>query len=129
MDPQALLYDLNGSYGLNLREGPGADELTAEGLTTDALEAAMAEKINAMITGDFSGLIRILYRIDVSESRLRQLLQENKATDAGRLIARLILERLWQKILTRREYSRGSAGHGAADTDRGNAEPDDEEKW
>ena len=121
MDPQALLYDLNGSYGLHLREGPGADELTADGLTVDALEAAMAEKINAMITGDFSGLIRILYRIDVSESRLRQLLQENKATDAGRLIAQLILERLWQKILTRREYSRGSAA--SADT------PDDEEKW
>ena len=116
MDPQALLYDLDGSYGLNLGKSLGA-----EGLTTVLLEAAMAEKIDAMITEDFSALIRILYRIDVSESRLRQLLQENQATDAGRLIARLILERLWQKILTRREYSRGNAAPDNA--------PDEEERW
>ena len=90
----------------------------------------MAEKINAMITGDFSALIRILYRVDVSESRLRQLLQENKATDAGRLIARLILERQWQKILTRREYSREDADRGEADTSQGSAAADDAaERW
>ena len=110
MDPQALRYDLNGSYGLDLRET----------LTANALETALAEKVNAMINGDFSALVQILYRIDVSESRLRQLLLENKATDAGQLIARLILERQWQKILTRREFSRGNADQG---------EPDDVERW
>ena len=126
MDLQALRYDLNGSYGLDLREA----------LTANALETALAEKVNAMINGDFSALVQILYRIDVSESRLRQLLRENKATDAGQLIARLILERQWQKILTRREFSRGNAAQGAAgDADCGTAGgedrsgPDDAERW
>jgi len=106
METKALLYDLNTSYGLDLQEAR----------TMDVLEALLAERVNAMINGDFSALVQLLYRIDISESRLRGLLQENQTSDAGQLIARLILERQWQKILTRREYSR-------RDT------PGEEERW
>ena len=106
METKALLYDLNTSYGLNLQETPAMD----------SLEALLAERVNAMINGDFSALVQLLYRIDINESRLRLILQENRASDAGQLIARLILERQWQKILTRREYSR-------RDT------PGEEERW
>jgi len=95
METTALLYDLNTSYGLDLQEV----------LTVETLEALLAERINDMINKDFDALIQLLYRIDINESRLRLLLQENQASDAGRLIARMILERQWQKILTRREYS------------------------
>ena len=94
MEVTALLYDLNASYGLGLREAS----------TIDALETILAERLNALIDTDFSTLVQLLYRVDVSESRLRQLLQENTTTDAGRLIARLLLERQWQKIKTRRQY-------------------------
>jgi hypothetical protein len=106
METKALLYDLNNAYGLDLRDVP----------TMDALEALLAERVNIMINRDFSALVQLLYRIDINESRLRLLLQENQGSDAGLLIARLILERQWQKILTRREYSR-------QDT------PDDEDRW
>jgi hypothetical protein len=94
MEVQTLQYDLNNTHGLDL-------PVTA---TLEMLEQALAERINTMITADFNRLISLLYRIDVSETKLKQLLKENAGTDAGLLIARLILERQWQKIETRRKY-------------------------
>ena len=96
METAVLLYDLNISYGLELPE-------TA---TMEALQAALAERINVMINKDFNGLVQLLYRIDVNEAKLRLVLRDNQASDSAQLIARLILERQWQKILTRREYGR-----------------------
>ena len=96
METKALLYDLNTSYGLDLQETP----------TMDALEALLAEKINDMINKDFNALVQLLYRIDVNEAKLRGVLRDHQASDSGQLIARLILERQWQKIMTRREYGR-----------------------
>ncbi len=110
METPALRSDLNNSYGFNLPEV----------LTMDALETILAEKINTMITADFNGLVQLLYRIDVSEPALRQLLVQNPASDSGRLIAQLILERSWKKILTRKMYS---SNH----KDQPNA--DEEERW
>lgn len=78
--------------------------LTAR-LTSDEIETLLAEKINAMIRDDFSGLVQLLYRIDVEEPRLRYLLQQHKGEDAGRIIARLIIDRLLKKIETRRQFS------------------------
>jgi hypothetical protein len=109
MEVAALLYDFNTSYGLELREAP----------SIDALETVLAERIGILIDKDFSTLVQLLYRVDVSESRLRQLLLDNRTTDAGRLIARLLLERQWQKIVTRREFSRENPGDAA----------DEEERW
>jgi hypothetical protein len=96
MEIPALQYDLNSVYSLDLPE-------TA---TIEMLERVLAERINTLITADFNRLISLLYRIDDSETKLKQLLRENAGTDAGLLIARLILERQWQKIETRRKFSR-----------------------
>jgi hypothetical protein len=95
MEPPALRQDLNQSYGLDLPEA----------VTMDTLEAILADRINTMITADFNRLLSLLYRVDVSEAKLKHLLRENSGVDAGLLIARLILERQWQKIETRRKYS------------------------
>jgi hypothetical protein len=111
METKALLYDLNTSYGLDLQEVA----------TMETLEALLAERVNDMINGDFSALVRLLYRIDVSESKLRQLLQENTTMDADRTIARLILERQWQKIITRKKYSQRDPMQGATG--------DEEDRW
>ena len=94
METQALIEDLNRSYLLELREV----------VTLDELEILLAEKINRMIQQDFGALVQLLYRIDVSETRLRGLLNENPGEDAGKVIAPLIIERQWQKIETRRKY-------------------------
>jgi len=94
-DGAALLQDLNQVYGLKL----------AENSTAEQMEEYLAEKLNQLIRTDFSALVQLLYRIDINENRLRQLLQVNTGEDAGKIIARLIIERQWQKIQTRRQYS------------------------
>jgi hypothetical protein len=105
-DSLALIKDLNQSYGWEL----------ADSLTMQELEALLAEIVNGWIRSDFTRLVQFLYRIDISESRLRQLLEENTEEDTGQLLARLILERLWQKIETRRQYKPGET-------------TSDEERW
>jgi len=125
MEALALIADLNRVYDMEL----------SDRLRIDQVEALLAEKITAMINIDFSALVQLLYRVDVDESRLRLLLQENKASDAGGLIARLILERLWQKILTRRAYSSPNQASGegrseaSGDDGAGKRDSDDEERW
>ena len=119
-ETKQLIEDLNRYYQLEL----------AEHLDTGQLETWLAEKINRMIREDFEGLVRLLYRVDVSEGKLRALLAEadqaadrgatsgtepaggalsgdGQVADAGRIIARLIMERQWQKIESRKKYSRG----------------------
>jgi hypothetical protein len=104
-DRGELIRDLNKSWELDM----------AEGLSADELETVLAGKLNALIQSDFSALVRLLYRIDINESRLRKLLAENEREDAGKIIARLIVERQVQKILTRRQYKAGEAPPGEAD--------------
>jgi hypothetical protein len=61
-----------------------------EKLSTPDLE----EAINELIKNDFSRLVQILYRIDVSEEKLKNILNSNPNEDAGKLIAHVIVERL-----------------------------------
>jgi len=70
-------------------------------LTEDELVQALAVHLNDMIVHNFSQLITALYRIDVSEQKIRQTLKENPDANAGRIIAHLIIERQKQKIKTR----------------------------
>jgi len=64
----------------------------------------LAEKINELINHDFQKLVSILYRMDVSEMKLKQLLKENAGTDAGLIIADLMIERQEQKIRSRQHF-------------------------
>ncbi len=101
-DGTALRQDLNKVYGLEL----------ADNSTAGQMEEYLAEKLNKLIRTDFSALVQLLYRIDINENRLRQLLQVNAGEDAGKIIARLIIERQWQKIQTRRQYSSRESSAG-----------------
>ncbi len=58
----------------------------------------LASEINQLILTNFEKLVQLLYRIDVSEAKLKTLLKENPEKDAGKLIAWLITERQLQKI-------------------------------
>jgi len=61
------------------------------------LVEALGEGINQLIQTDFSRLINILYRIDISEKTLKETLEQQADQDAGQLIAALIIERQLQK--------------------------------
>ena len=80
----------------------------------------LAQRINELLNSDFSKLISLLYRMDVSEAKLKQLLKDNPETDAGLLIADLMIERQLQKIKTRREASQAKKREN---------DIDENEKW
>lgn len=64
----------------------------------------LAEKIDHLINNDFQKLVSILYRMDVSESKLKQLLNENPGTNAALIITDLMIERQEQKIISRQQF-------------------------
>ncbi|HEX6333539.1 MAG TPA: hypothetical protein VFZ78_04875 [Flavisolibacter sp.] len=91
-----------------------AEELPVERRT--ALHQQIRELVNELIRTDFSRLVYILYRVDVSEKTLKQMLQDHPSTDAGDLIASLLIERQLQKNRARKEH-------------RATGDIPDEEKW
>ena len=77
-----------------------------ENISFDTLKKKLSDHINHLIQSDFQKLVSVLYRIDVSEAKLKYLLKENTETDASGIIADLIIERQLQKIKSRQEYRR-----------------------
>lgn len=67
--------------------------LRLEDLTTEQ----MVSFINDLIDRDFARLVQILYRLDVSEEKLKAVLLEHPTGDAGNMIAILIMERIAQR--------------------------------
>ena len=77
----------------------------------------LIEKINELINTDFQKLVSILYRMDVSEIKLKQLLNENPGTNAALIITDLMIERQEQKIISRQQFRKKDENIS------------DEEKW
>jgi len=66
--------------------------------------AAIANRINILVATDFSRLISILYRLDISEKKLRGFLSHPGNETAGEIIAKMIIERQLQKIEAKKRY-------------------------
>ncbi len=81
----------------------------------DELYKKLKEYCNHLIKTNFEKMVGILYRIDVNETKLKQVLNQNPDEDAGEIIAHLIIERQLEKINTRKKFKQ-----------TGNSE---EEKW
>jgi hypothetical protein len=90
-----LLEALGDQVGLEL----------GEIITFEVLRLRLAEKVTLLINSQFDELVRLLYRVDVNESKLKFLLQEKLGDDAALIIADLLIERQIQKIATRRQFS------------------------
>jgi hypothetical protein len=87
-----------------------------ENISFEILKEQLSKHINQLIQSDFQKLVSILYGVDVSEQKLKSLLKEYPGSDAGKIIAELIIERQLQKIKSRKE------------TKSNNQMPDDE-RW
>jgi hypothetical protein len=74
------------------------------GISAEAFRQKLAEYINVLINNDFNKLILILYRLDISEKKLKQLLATSPGYNAGNLIATMIIERQLEKIKSRSQY-------------------------
>jgi hypothetical protein len=84
----------------------------------EELQARLAAYLNALINSDFNGLLNLLYRLDVDESKIRVAMKDQKGIDAGLILARIVIERQIKKIETRKKPG----------NDPGN-EIDENEKW
>lgn len=87
-------------------------------LTKDAaFFKELSAYINELITTNFEQLLALLYRVDVSEKKLKTLLAEPAENLSSDVIARLLIERQLEKIISRR------------DTKIPPEEFDEEERW
>ena len=64
----------------------------------------LVEKINDLINNDFQKLVSTLYRMDISETKLKQLLDANAGVNAALIITDLMIERQEQKIKSRQQF-------------------------
>lgn len=94
------------------------DVALKENLSRDEIKERLTEYINDLIDHNFNKLVNLLYKIDVSESRLKRLLDETSGNNAGDIIAELIIERQIQKIKSREQFTSGDPGR-----------IDENEKW
>jgi hypothetical protein len=74
-------------------------ELSIETLQQPALEAY----INQLADGRFEVLVALLYRLDISEKKVKQALAQMPEQNIGSILAPLIIERQQQKEASRKE--------------------------
>ena len=73
-------------------------------LTYDSLLNRLAQIVDHLISKDFNRLLNALYRIDVSEEKLKSVLAQ-RPENTSLVIARMILERELQKVASRKKHS------------------------
>lgn len=66
----------------------------------EAIRSRLSQVLNQLLLHDFSALVQVLYRVDVTEARVKSVLQQQPGTDAGDLLADLLLQRLEEKRKT-----------------------------
>lgn len=82
------------------------DEVLAKHSEQEQFEV-LALYLDHLIQSDFNRLLSILYRIDVSEEKVRIALSNNNgAQPAGHIIAFLLVEREIEKIKLRAQYNK-----------------------
>lgn len=83
-----------------------------EQISLEEIKEKLSAHINRLIQSNFEQLVNLLYRIDVSESKIKSLLEYQAGTNAGDIIANLVIERQLQKIKSREQFkTNGSSGN------------------
>jgi hypothetical protein len=70
----------------------------------EVLLSKLTSHINHLINTDFEKLVYYLYRIDVDEQKIKQLMQQQGGENAAEIIAKLIIDRQLEKIESRRKF-------------------------
>jgi hypothetical protein len=75
-------------------------------ITYEQLESLLATKLEALINQDFQQFVLLLYKIDVAENKIRQVLADDTSEQVYKKIAALLIERQQQKIISRKTFTR-----------------------
>jgi hypothetical protein len=82
------------------------------GITYEQLEELLAEKLEDLISNNFQQFVLLLYKIDVSENKVREIFGPDVAADAYRKLAAVLIERQQQKIISRKATKKPIDGDG-----------------
>ena len=74
-------------------------------LTENELLKRIQEVVQHLLDKDFNRLLNILYRIDIQEQDVKQILSTTAPDDMSHALSKKILEREYQKAETRLRYS------------------------
>ena len=99
MDTADLITALNKNLEVDLEAGSSQQEVYQK----------LIQYIENLINNNFPHLVYLLYRIDVSENKLKTLLEKSKGVDAAKLITDLIIKRQEQKLESRKTFGSNSA--------------------
>ena len=89
MDVWPLLEDMASTQSVEIRESK---------------RKVLAAYLNELLLHNFAALVQVLYRVDVPEKKVKQVLQENPGKDAGELLADLLIERQQEKAAARKQF-------------------------
>lgn len=106
-DNNNLIVELNNTLAIELPEK----------ISFEDMHSKLAAHINQLIKDNFEDLVRLLYKIDINEDKLKLQLVHNPTENAGNMIATLIIERLQQKAAFKKQFSKKPSSS------------DNEEKW
>lgn len=86
-------------------EGSGI-QFHSEGMavTFDLLARQLKEKVSMLMSRNYESFLNLLYRIDLSETRLKRELRDQPEKEAALVIAEMIIKRELQKVVIRQYY-------------------------
>lgn len=89
-----------------------------DSVSINELRQRLAERLEVLVERDFQQFVLLLYQVDVSEKKVKEILATESSPDVFTSIAQLIIDRQMEKIRSR-EMFRQPPG----------SLTDDEEKW
>ena len=107
MDRDKAIENLADDLQILLREKRG-----------EKLRQEIIEKIRSLVLHDMPALLAILYRVDVSEDKLRASMEDNKGTDSALLITDMLIERQLQKMILRKKNSTRTSGENIPEDEK-----------
>lgn len=77
----------------------------AENLSEEQLYQILVNSFDYLVENDFSKLLQILYRADVDQYKLKELLESSDNQNSAEVIAKAYIDRQKAKIETWKKYS------------------------
>jgi hypothetical protein len=93
-----------------MEENPSVEQLLvqlnsqASVLEAEEVRIRLKDYINYLLLQDFNKLVNVLYRVDVSETKLKQILHDDPQTDAADLITDLLIQRQKEKLEIKKSF-------------------------
>ena len=82
-------------------------DIEVDKVSLGILKKMLSDRLREMIDYEFDNFVNALYRIDISEQKVKAILSDQPLDRATELIAELIIDRQIEKVATRSKYSSG----------------------